>query len=93
MGLIISSAVGAGSEYGNDNGTWYCGFSLRETAGSTAVVRIRDGSSSGTILDTIPFAANEGVSDYYGAAPIYCHGKIHVQLVSGTIPEGSIRWR
>lgn len=88
---IISTAIATGAMAGNDNGTYYCGYSLRETAGAAAVVRVRMATVAGVILDEISFAANENVSDYYGDSPLYCDGKIFIELVSGTLPEGSIR--
>lgn len=69
----------------------YYGFSLRETAGSTAVVRIRDsGVVGGTILDTVAFTANASVREWYGNGGIHVRGGLYVEIVSGTV-EGSIR--
>lgn len=68
----------------------YRGFSLRETAGSTALVRVREGSLTGDILDTIPFGANEGVSDFYEAG-IMVEGDLYCEIASGAV-EGTIRY-
>lgn len=69
----------------------YYGFGLRETAGATGVVRIRAGSVTGTILDTIAFAANQSVAAWYGPDGIHCDGDLYCEVASGTI-EGSIRY-
>lgn len=68
----------------------YRGFTLRETASATALVYIRQGGSSGLILDVIGFAANAAVSDYYSLG-IRCEGDIYYDLSSGTV-EGTIRY-
>lgn len=69
----------------------YCGFSLRETAGSTAAVRVYDNASaaSGTLLDTISLAANESAREDY-AAGLQAENGIYIDIVSGTV-EGSVR--
>lgn len=69
----------------------YYGFSLRETAGSTAVVRIRAGGVvGGTILDTISLAANESAREDYFPQGLRAAGGLYYQLVSGAV-EGAIR--
>jgi hypothetical protein len=83
-GLLIGST-------GTGHTTLYCGFSLKESAAATAHVRIREGDVSGKIIDTIPFAAGEGVADQYDPA-IVVSGQIYVQIVSGSV-EGTIRYR
>lgn len=80
-GIIIDRAPG--------QSVIYCGFSLRETAGATALVRIRVNTITGKILDTIPLAANEGASDYY-VDGVYCDGDLYCEIASGTV-EGTIR--
>lgn len=68
----------------------YRGVTLRETAGSAAVVRIYDGTSaSGILLDTIGLAAGQSVSLDYPAGIAVKVG-IFVSKVSGAY-EGSIR--
>lgn len=68
----------------------YRGFAIRETAGSTAVVRIYDNTAaSGTLLDTISLAASESLSALYSPGIAASTG-IYVDVVSGTV-EGSIR--
>lgn len=91
--IVISKAIATGASVGSVSGTFYCGYTLRETAAAAAVVRIRDTDSSGVILEEISFAANENVTDYYGMAPLWSNGKLFIELVSGTLPEGSIRYR
>lgn len=81
-GVIVDT-----SEQTNPNVT-YMGFTLAETAGGTAKVRVRQASASGTILDTIPMAAGEGVADYYPQG-IRCDGDLYIEIVSGTV-EGSV---
>lgn len=71
----------------------YCGFSIRETAGSTALVRIFDHATaaSGTVLDEVALAAGESAREFYGSdgAPMAQAG-IYVQVVSGSV-AGSVR--
>jgi hypothetical protein len=69
----------------------YRGFAVRETAGSTAVIRIYDDpdSANGTLLDTIALTANESMAAYYSPGIAATTG-IYVDIVSGTV-EGSIR--
>lgn len=69
----------------------YKGFSLRETAGAAAVVRIFDAASAtGTVLDEIAFDANESVREYYDPG-IPARTAIWFEVVSGAV-TGSIRW-
>lgn len=70
---------------------FYAGFCLRETASSTAVVRIYDNASaaSGTIIDVISLAAGESARELYPRAVRVSNG-IYVKVVSGTV-EGSVR--
>ncbi|GII88271.1 hypothetical protein Ssi03_62610 [Sphaerisporangium siamense] len=69
----------------------YRGFTVRETAGATAVVRIFDHASaaSGTVLEEITLAANGSARELYGAGLLTTNG-IYVQIVSGAV-SGSIR--
>lgn len=67
----------------------YYGHALRETAGSTAVCRVREGGASGKILDTIALAANASASQWYGDSGIVCNGDLYFEKVSGTV-EGAI---
>lgn len=72
----------------------YGGFSIRETVGAAAVVRIYDGlSAAGTLLDTISFAPLESARENYvtcGSKGDVAEVGIYVSIVSGTV-EGSIR--
>lgn len=72
----------------------YLGFSLRETAGSTATLRVYDNASaaSGTIIDSIQLSANESAREWYGPDGILVTNGIYVDVVSGTV-EGSFRTR
>jgi hypothetical protein len=69
----------------------YRGFTLRETAGATAVLRIWDNAttSSGTIHETIGLTANESRSEFYSGGMKSAAG-IYFQVVSGSV-EGSVR--
>lgn len=70
----------------------YSGYTIRETAGAVAVVRVWDnaaGASAGTLLETVGLAANQSQTVTH-ARPIMPTAGIWVQVVSGTV-EGSIR--
>lgn len=69
----------------------YRGFTVRETAGATAVLVIYDNAStnSGTILENIGLLANESRSEFYPAGVKTSNG-IYVDIVSGTV-AGSVR--
>lgn len=69
----------------------YHGFVFRETAGSTATVKIYDDpdSANGVLLDTVALAANESVGAYYDCG-IRANTGIYVD-VTGTV-EGSVRF-
>jgi hypothetical protein len=67
----------------------YCGFSLRETAGTTATVLVYDGTgASGTLLDSVSLAANESRAEFYPGGIIADTG-IYID-VTGTV-AGSFR--
>lgn len=68
----------------------YCGFSVRETAGSTASLLVYDNASaaSGTLIDVINLAANESAREFYPGG-IHCVNGIFVD-VTGTV-QGSVR--
>lgn len=84
--------TGADQQIQADTFASYHGFSIRETAGATATVRIYDNASanSGTLLDSIQLNANESAREWYGAEGIDASDGIRVDIVSGTV-EGSIR--
>jgi len=68
----------------------YAGFSVRETAGSTAVLRIHNGTSAaGTLLDSVSLAAGESAREFY-SPPIWASLGVFVDVISGSI-EGSVR--
>jgi F0F1-type ATP synthase alpha subunit len=68
----------------------YAGFSIRETAGATAVVVIYDNTSaSGTVLEAISLAANESAREFYPGG-IWANTGIFVDVVSGAV-AGSVR--
>lgn len=71
----------------------YLGFSFRETAGTTATLKIYDGTSAaGTLLETVQLNANESRAEYYGPDGVSAERGIYVSVVAGTV-EGSVRLR
>jgi hypothetical protein len=70
----------------------YRGFTIRETANSTAVVVIYDNASaaSGTVLEEISLAAGESAREFYAEGGIPTVNGIYVSIVSGTV-AGSVR--
>lgn len=67
----------------------YRGRTVRETAGSTAVVKVHQGgSATGALLDTISLAAN-GSSTVLDAEGVRFDGGVFIEIVSGTV-EGSV---
>jgi hypothetical protein len=71
----------------------YQGFTIRETAGAAAVVRIFDNASaaSGPILEEISLAANASAAEHYPGG-IEAFAGIYVDVVSGAV-SGSVRIR
>ncbi len=72
--------------------TTFCGYSIRETAGAAAVVRIWDNASaaSGTLLATVGFpAASASQTKYFGAEGVRAENGIFLETVSGAV-EGAI---
>lgn len=69
----------------------YYGITISETASAAAVVRIRQGSVTGLILDTINLAALGSASRFYGPDGLRCRGDLYCQVASGTV-EGSVRY-
>jgi hypothetical protein len=70
----------------------YRGFTIRETAGAAAVVRIwdNDDAASGTVLDEIGLAPLESAREYYPDGGVKTTVGIYLQVVSGTV-VGSVR--
>ncbi len=68
----------------------YYGFSLRTTGAVEADVRIRDGSATGTILDTVALIAGESAREDYAPGLLAPNG-LYFELVAGAGVEGSIR--
>lgn len=64
------------------------GFALRETAGATAVVRLRCVSASGQIVIPISLAANESAREYFAEGILFDRG-IFEDWVSGAY-EGTV---
>lgn len=72
--------------------TDYRGFTIRETAGATALVTLYDHASlaTGTILETISLAPGESRSEYYGDGGIKATNGIFAKINSGAV-VGSVR--
>lgn len=74
-------------------GLVYKGFSIRETAGAVATIRVWDSPNStttdDTILDPIQLAANESAREFYEDGIAASKG-VWIEVVAGTV-EGSIR--
>jgi hypothetical protein len=70
----------------------YRGYSLRETAGAAATVRIYDNATtgSGTLLDTVRLSANESAREWYADGGLWAAAGIYVKVVAGAV-EGSVR--
>lgn len=68
---------------------FYRGYSLRETAGAAATVRLWDNTSAaGVLLATIALAANSS-KDFVAPHNVMAQNGIFVQVVAGTV-EGSV---
>lgn len=64
------------------------GWNLSETAGSTALINLRDGGVGGTIIQRVTLAANESVGEQYGDNPLtLVTGNVYVEVNSG-----AVRW-
>lgn len=69
----------------------YFGLSVRETTGSAAAsFRVREGSNSGRILDTISLLPGESRTEWYGPMGIPFTGDLVEDWVSGAY-EGTVR--
>jgi hypothetical protein len=70
------------------------GFSIREAAGATAVVRFRDGTSATAVpvLASVSLTANESDRDWFGEGGLQVtSGAVYVEIVSGTV-EVTVWW-
>lgn len=66
------------------------GFSFRETAGNTAILRLRDGNStSGDIIVTLSLAASESARDWFTLPGITYKYGIYIEVLAGAI-EGAL---
>lgn len=91
MGVPATPVAVTGDQLVHNGLAVYRGFTLRETAGAVATVRIFDGTSAaGTLLDTVAFAANESRSEYYPDGGIRASTGIWFEVVAGAV-EGSVR--
>lgn len=88
--MIRSIPVTGSGLLTNGNGE-YNGFSFRETGGvGAAVIRVREGSATGDLLDTINIPSGTSKSEHYGTQGVSVDEGIYVEIVSGTV-EGCIR--
>ena len=68
----------------------YRGFTLRETAGAAAVVRLWDGASAvGTLLETVALPTAGSARFDYGDDGVFFAVGVFAETVSGTV-EGSV---
>lgn len=68
----------------------YHGFAVRETTGTDpAVVRVREASGAGELLDTISLLPGESLGAWYQTGMVI-RGGVYVDVVSGAV-EGTIR--
>jgi len=74
-----------------NHGGWYYGFTIKETAGSTADVVVYDNASTntGTILEQISLGPKESAREFYPGSIRVSNG-VYVDVVSGAV-AGSIR--
>jgi hypothetical protein len=86
---ILSLPVADGATCGNPKGTFYHGFGL---SGAPCQVRVREGSATGKIIDSINLSSTVPSMSETWEHPVYVDGVIYIQVVAGT-PEGAIRWR
>lgn len=77
---------------GNNSIIRYMGLTVAETGGAASVhIRIRVGSASGEILDTIHLNANQSVSRFYGPMGLLCNSDLYEEKVAGAgAYEGSV---
>lgn len=91
MGFANAVALTGADQAVAASRTFYRGFTVRESAGSTAVVRIFDNASaaSGTVLDEITLSAGESAREWYESG-IWAANGVYVDVVSGSV-TGSVR--
>ena len=70
----------------------YRGFSIRETAGAAAVLQLRDAitGSTGVLLEEISLASLESARENY-VNGVEVKVGVYANLISGTMPTGSVR--
>ena len=90
-GLARTIALTGANQVARPAASVYLGFTIRETAGAAAVVRIWDNAAAaaGTVLEEISLAANESRGECY-ASGVWAENGIYVQVVSGTV-AGTLR--
>lgn len=77
---------------GNNSIIRYMGLTVAETGGTASVhIRIRVGSATGKILDTIHLSASQSVSRFYGPMGLLCNDDLYEEKVTGSgTYEGSV---
>lgn len=72
----------------------YRGYNLRETAAAAATVRIHAGIGVGDpVIGTVALAASSSADVWFDAdTGIGFPSGLYVETVTGTTPEGFIRW-
>ena len=88
---IAKAMPGASGVVVTSDNVHYQGFAVCETGGAVAQFRVRSGSVTGLILDTIKLLAGESASAWYGPQGIFADGGLYFEKVAGTI-EGSLRY-
>lgn len=76
-------------------GRWLRAFSIAETAGSPAIVNLRDGSVSGPIVVQLRFPTLAGGSDRtvsYGQPGLNFPAGCYVEKASGTVQAAVDLW-
>lgn len=88
---MVAVALTGADQVVRDSHATYGGYTIRETAGAVATVRIYDNASaaSGTLLATISLAANES-RDVQHPVGIRADRGVYVDVVAGAV-EGSVR--
>lgn len=87
---VAVPAVSGKLQASNPSWTLY-GYSLAETAATTATILLRAGTASGVIICNIPLSASQGAENWFGPQGIYVVDEVNgiYVTVTGTV-SGSI---
>jgi hypothetical protein len=83
MAATRAFAIADDQKVGPNTQVTFLGWTVRETAGSTAVYEIRDSTSSGRVLGEISLAANAESKIWLGPDGVHTDGSIYIKKVSG----------